>query len=185
MGPSNAGCDRLQRIERKLPFCFFFVLVLAFLTVVESARAQIIPFQGTLAYSSSSSEVPALTVKAADGSPAYVLTFYLERDAKKNLVGLNLVLHRPGARYGARNLLEPPHRWHGLQEYMFIAPEFERGLNGGPYGVSREIQIKTRKLDVKFSATEAEVVPVDNPPVKTLNYAFKELVIDVAVDNLK
>ena len=185
MGAADLGCNRLRRVEHAQIFCLSVFLILAFFGIVGNANAQIIPLRGTLAYSSSSAEMPVLTVKAANGSPAYALTFYFERDTKSNLVGIDLVLHRPRASDAARNLLEPPYRWHGLQEYMFLASEFAEGADSGPYGASREIRVRNRKLDVKFTVTKAEAVPVKDPVLPTLNYAFKEFVIDVTVDNLK
>jgi hypothetical protein len=185
MGPPKSGCRRVQRIGAQHWLMRGCLIVLAFFLVTESAWAQIIPFHGTLEYSAASGQWPSLTVKAANGSPAYVLTLLPVRDAKENLVHIDLVLHRPGAGPDARNLLEPPGRWHGLQAYDFNASDFTHGPERSLYGPTRIIGIKNRKLNVTFSISKAEIAPVADRPTEDSGYVFKAFAVDIEVDDLK
>jgi hypothetical protein len=76
MGSSKPGCRRLQRIDAQLWLKHGCLAVLAFLMLIGSAQAQIIPLHGTLTYSAIADRWPDLTVKFANGSPAYVLTLW-------------------------------------------------------------------------------------------------------------
>ncbi|MHB1206090.1 MAG: hypothetical protein ACYCZX_11005 [Rhodospirillaceae bacterium] len=150
-----------------------------------SAWAQIIPLHGELEYSAASGEWPNLTIKAANGSPAYVLTLWLQKDIKGNLSHIDLVLHLPGTRADASNLLDPSGRWHGLQAYDFNASDFTNGPERSIFGKTRTIEIKNRKFNVTFSISKAEIVPVADHPIEGGEHAFTAFAVDIDVKNFK
>src|SRR5579871_371061 len=127
MGASVPRRYRLQVTDAFFKFKYGLPFFVWLLSLVNSAHAQIIPLHGTLEYTASANVWPTLTVKAANGSAAYVLTLLPERDVSNNLSHIDLVLHRPRTRDDAPNLLDPPYRWHGLQDYMFNAIDFKDG----------------------------------------------------------
>ncbi len=185
MGSSEPGCRRLQRIGEGPWLKHAGFVALAFLLFIGNARAQILPLHGTLEYSAASGQWPGLTVKAANGSPSYVLTLQPQNDIKGNLVHIDLVLHRAGAKPDANNLLEPPGRWHGLQAYDFNASDFKNGPEQSIGGKTRTISIKSRKLRVTFSISSAEIVPVAGSPIEGGEYAFKAFTVDADIENMK
>jgi hypothetical protein len=160
-------------------------LIVALFTVMESAWAQVMPFRGTLTYVPSRTEDETLVVKAANGSAAYVLKLLPMRGVKGNIVGIDLVMRRPNAAVDARNLLEPEGRWHGLQDYNFNAIDFVNGPERSTMGPTRTIKIKSRKLSVSFTISKTEIASLTDNSSSPIDYAFKELIVDVAVDNLK
>ncbi len=184
MGSSDIGCDCLQRLDRSFFYCPYLAL-LALLIFAGSARAQIMPSHATLAYAVSTDQSSKFIAKAANGSAAYALMFLPQRDFKGNIVSIDLVMHRPHAAPNARNLLEPEGRWHGLQDYNFNAIDFVDGPERSIMGPTRTIQIKNRKLSVSFTILKADVAPLTNKSSERDDYIFKELVVDVAIDNLK
>jgi len=137
-----------------------------------------------LAYTPSA-ENPKLIVKSANGSAAYRLMLLPQRDAKGDVIHIDLVMHRPNAASAARNILEPEGRWHGLQDFDFNAIDFLNGPERSTMGSVRTIKIKNRKLSVSFTISKTEIVSLTDKPSNPEDYAFKELAIDVAVDNLK
>lgn len=185
MGPTATRCHRVQPLDARYWLICGCLTFLALLLPTGSVRAQIIPFHGTLKYSAISDQWPNLTVKATNGSPAYVLTLLPERDIRGRLVHLDLVLHRPGTSPDARNLLEPPGRWHGLQAYDFNASDFTNGPGRSVYGPTRTIEIKNRKLNVTFSISKAEITRVADQPAEDGDYVFKAFAVDVEIDSLK
>ncbi len=149
-----------------------------------SAKAQIQPLHGMLEYSATQCAWPTLTVEAGNGSAAYVLVLEPSLDIKNNIVGIDVVMRRPGAAREARNLLEPPYRWHGYQQYMFAASEFKSGPNGSTFGATRNIVIKNRKLSLKFTVVDVATKSTDVPSLPN-DYAFNKLVLDIEVKNLQ
>lgn len=185
MGPSKPGCRRPQRVGARHWLRHGCLAALALLLLAGHARAQIIPLHGTLEYSAVSDQWPDLTVKAANGSPAYIFTLLPQRDVDRNLTHIDLVLHRPGTSPDASNLLEPPGRWHGLQPYDFNAIDFRNGAEKSIGGKTRTIGIKSRKLTVTFSISKVELAAVANPPTETSAYAFTAFAVDIDIENLK
>lgn len=184
MGSSDARCNCLQRLRRSF-FRLPYLTLLALPVVTGSARAQVMPSHGTLTYTQSAEPSSKFIVQAANGSAAYALTLSPERDGKGNLVHIDLVMRRPNAAPDARNLLEPEGRWHGLQGYDFNASDFVRGPERSVMGSTRTIKIRNRKLSVSFTILKADVAPLTSKPSEPSEYIFKELVVDVTVENLK
>ena len=160
-----------------------FIVIAVFGVLADSAYAQIAPFRGTLEYSTERGTWPNLTVNAANGSPAYIVSLKPQHDVAGNLVLIDLVLQRPHAKLDPSNLLEPPYRWHGLQAYGLNAVEFAQGEDS-PFGMKRHIHIKSRKLDVDFAVINVKIIPT-KPFPGSQGYAFTELALDVSVENAK
>jgi hypothetical protein len=159
--------------------------LVALLTFANNAIAQIIPFSGTLEYRADGDTRPKVIVKAANGSAAYVFTLQPEQDVTGELSHLDLVMHRPRASFDADNLLNPPYRWHGLQDFDFNADDFIDGPDHSISGRARHFHIKSRKLDVTITISNVEIAPPKEPHLDEKNQIFKRLVVDVAVDNMK
>ena len=96
----------------------------------------------------------------ADGSTAFVLSFSPELDTAKNVVGVDLVLHRPDACPDDDNLLAPTGNWHGLQAYMFPAEDFLKGPSETVMGPKRAIVVKRLGLVVEIRVINAAVKQV-------------------------
>jgi hypothetical protein len=148
--------------------------------VVGRASAKIVPVRATFSYSPSAASIPAMTVKAEDGTVAYELTLESGEIHKKGHT-FHLVLRRASARRNGRNLLEPK-RWHGPQAFMFIAWDFAGGLEKSTFGAVRAFHIENQEIDVRCKVTKAEVRPTANPPLSG-DYVFNELVLEVETDN--
>jgi hypothetical protein len=168
-----------------------FVLLLAagLLILPASTSAQIIPTKGRLEYSADADKWPTLEIRAANGSPAYVLSLnvsqyeYLARDASGRPVGVEILLRRPQAKQGSANLAEP-RIWHGVQPFLFDANDFADGIAKSVYGSRRTIDIERRKLRVVLTVAEVEVQPPESPELKKRDEdTFSKIVLDVEVDN--
>ena len=184
MGSPEFRCHRLQWVSVAFHLRCICLGVVALFLLAINAQAQILPLHGVLEYSPTQTAWPTLLIKAANGSAAYVLTMEPSSDIKNNLVGIDVVMRRPGARSDTRNLLEPPYRWHGYQEYMFAGSEFKNGANGSIFGTTRGILVQNRKLHLKFTIIDVETKPTD-VPTSPNDYAFNKLVLDIEVSNLK
>jgi hypothetical protein len=148
------------------------------------ASAQVVPTKGALEFSAASDQVSVLSINALRGGTAYVLTLRPEKNFYGVLDHIELVMRRPRARADAPNLLEPPYRWHGWQEYDFNGIDFTQGLEHLLGGVTRTIHIKNRKLNVRFTVAHVAVHPAPNEGIPN-DYAFDKLVLNVEVNNAK
>ena len=175
-------------------------IVLALLAFAGGAAAQIIPFSGTLHYQAgqygtgpyqagqqraAAGAWSTMVIKSANSSPAYVLSLEPGQAVQSDLSYLDVVLRRPGAPPDAPNLLDPPYRWHGLQEYMFNARDLMDGPDHAAFGRVRELHIKNRKLDVVIAISNAEIATTTAHPSEPMDYVFKRLDVDVTVENMK
>jgi RHS repeat-associated protein len=75
--------------------------------------------------------------------------FYLERNVKGSLVGVNLVLNDVGHLSADSNLLSPTGNWHGLQPYAFVASDLLKGPDNSTFGAHRTIEVKRKGLVVE------------------------------------
>ncbi len=185
MGPEKKRQrNHLQRIasiaRAEIAFVLFALFVFS-----NNAFAQIAPFSGTLEYQADGNTRPKIVIKSVNGAVAYVLTLQPERDVPGEQSHLDLVMHRPRASFDSPNLLNPPGIWHGLQEYMFNASDFVEGADHSVDGPVRTLHIRNRKLDVVISVSNVTVMPTAHPVLGLQDYVFKNLAIEVIVDNLK
>ncbi|TAL04614.1 MAG: hypothetical protein EPO08_00925 [Rhodospirillaceae bacterium] len=161
----------------------------ALLFLSATAHAQIMPLKGRLEYSAAADKWPTLEIKAANGSPAYVLSLelsqyeYRPRDTNGKPVGIELVMRRPHAKQDSPNLVEP-RIWHGVQPFLFDGWDFVDGPQDHIYGSVRTIDITRRKLKVTVTVADVAVQPAKNPELQGA-YDFDKLVLDVEVENTK
>jgi hypothetical protein len=180
-----------MKMKRRVQACT--ALLAALFVLSAGARAQIMPMKGRLEYAAAIDKWPALEIKAANGSPAYVLSLglsryeYRTRDVSGRPTGIELFLRRPRARQDSANLAEP-RIWHGIQPFLFEGNDFTEGIEKSDYGSTRTIDIERRKLRVTVVVVQAQVQPVEDPELRERHdaeAAFDKLILDVEVDNAK
>jgi hypothetical protein len=168
----------LDRVSRSM---LAIVLASAVLAQDASAQSTITPSHGVLTYPSGSSEgLSSFLIDASDGTPAYVISLQPDVDANHHVVVLTLVLHRPGDRADAPNLLDPTGKVHGYQRYTFAASDFEHGVKRSAYGERRTIDLARLGMEVRIRVNRA-AVRVIPPSAAGISYEFDELALRIDV----
>ena len=135
--------------------------------------------QTTATFSAQSAEKHwSVPIKSADGNTAYVLSLEPDFDVGHNVVLLELVLHRPGDKREAPNLLARTRRYHGLQPFYFNADDLAQGAQKSIFGARRTLTLKDLGMVVRLAILEATA-----SAISTGNYRLDALDLQIEIAN--
>ncbi len=120
-------------------------------------------------------------IKSKSGATLYVLTLEPDYAVGDYLVSVWLVLREAASQQKDDNLLWPCKNCHGLQPFMFVARDLERGPQESVFGTHRNIVVRGRNIVVKADILDAKVSPSsvmdDQPQLDVLD-------LSISVENL-
>jgi hypothetical protein len=144
-----------------------------------SEKRGIVALRTTATFSAQSSEKRwSAPIRSTDGRTAYVLSLEPDYDAGHHVVLLELVLHRPGDKSDAPNLLAPTRRWHGLQRFHLNADDLAQGAQKSVFGARRTFTLKELGIVVRLAVLKATV-----SPISSRNYQLDALDLQIEVVN--
>jgi hypothetical protein len=170
----------LQQLTSLLASCALLIAAAPGMVLSAATKLQIVPLQTTATFSTQSAKTKwSVPIKSTDGRTVYVLSFDSFLWVSGQVEGVDLILKRPHDRADAPNLLEPPGRWHGLQDYMFAADDLAKGAQNSAFGEQRTITDKRRGLVVRILVSNAKVSPIPSG-----DFQLDSLNLKIEVDNL-
>jgi len=152
------------------------VLVIGGVISAPAALEKVSPFHTMADFSRSSTKPWSAFVLTPEGKRVYKFSFEPERDVSGVLIGVNLVLSRPGS---SSNLLNPPRNWHGLQPYSFLANDLLHGPDKSTFGAQRMIKVENEGIVVKI-----EILNVDVRTAAKGEPQIDNLSLALTVDNI-
>ncbi|SRR6266568_618207 len=143
------------------------------------SAVQIVPFRAEVSFSEGCSANAWIGhIESAPGEAAYELVIEPQDGGRARTSGWEVSLYDSEDR--KTNLLAPLADWHGLQPFHFVPRDFRSGPEKSAFGVRRTIKVEGRGLVVELEVKESTVAALAGG-----NYAFTDLRVSLAVNNLK